>query len=48
MDVLVPAQDIPGVRDNPSREHIGNIDDSLMLSLITSIMHQFFIEHCKH
>ena len=31
-----------------SREHIGNIDDSLMLSSITSMMHQFYIEHRKH
>ena len=33
---------------SPSREHIGSIEDSLMLSSITSIMHQFYIEHRKH
>ena len=32
----------------PSREHIGNIDDSLLLSSITSLMHQFYIEHRKY
>ena len=32
----------------PSREHIGNVDDSLMLSSITSMMHRFYIEHRKH
>ena len=32
----------------PSREHINNNDDSLMLSSITSMMHQFYIEHRKH
>ena len=31
-----------------SREHIGNIDDSLMLSSLTSMMHQFYTEHRKH
>ena len=31
-----------------SREHIGNIDESLKLSSITSLMHQFYIEHRKH
>ena len=30
---------------NPSRKHIGNIDGSLMLSSITSMMRQFHIEH---
>ena len=32
----------------PSREHIGSIDDPLMLSSITSMMHQFHIENRKH
>ena len=32
----------------PSREHSGNIDDSLMLSSITSVLHQLYIEHHKH
>ena len=31
----------------PSRGQIGNIDDSLMLSSITSMVHQFYIEHRK-
>ena len=31
----------------PSRKHIGSIDDPLMLSSITSMMHQFYIEHRK-
>ena len=31
----------------PSREHFGNIDDSLRLSSETSMMHQFYIEHRK-
>ena len=31
-----------------SREHIGNIDDSLMSSSMASMMHQFYIEHCEH
>ena len=32
----------------PSPEHIGNIDDSLMLWSITSMMHEFYIEHRLH
>ena len=41
-------KDLHQISHYPSREHIGNIDDSLMLSSITSMMHQFFIEHRKH
>ena len=33
---------------NPTRAHNANIDDSLMLSSITSMMHQFHIDHRKH
>ena len=42
---------IPGWRlrnYHPSQEHIGNVDESLMLPSITSMMHQFYIEHRKH
>ena len=31
-----------------SRKHINNTDDSLLLSSITSKMHQFYIEYRKH
>ena len=36
------------IRDCPSRKHIGNIDDSLMLSTITSMMHELYIEQRTH
>ena len=36
------------ILDNSSQEHMVNIDDSVKLSSITSIMHQFHIEYCKH
>ena len=32
----------------PSRKHIDNIDDSLMLWSITSLMRQFYLKHRKH
>ena len=36
------------VLNHPNRKHIGNIDDSLKLSSITPMMHQFYIAHRKH
>ena len=36
-------------RGYPNRgEHNGNIDDSLLMSPITLMIHQFYIEHRKH
>ena len=35
-------------KQNPRREHTDNIDESIMLSSKTSMMHQFFIQYCKH
>ena len=35
-------------KDYSSREEIGKIDDSFMLSSMTSMMDQFYIEHRKH
>ena len=39
---------IHSIAGQPTREHIGNIDDSLLLSSIASMMHQFYIDHRKH
>ena len=33
---------------NPNREHVGDIDDSLMLSSIKSMIHQLYIKYCKN